>query len=336
MSTTSRTCPTLIRSLPLCFLAVWSLAGGPEAEKGKSGFWLDIRSMGETLDLAFPLSMAHDDDHHLIYDVKSYSVYEFDGAGKLVREFGRRGQGPGEFGGPAHVSLNGGFIFVYDVFQRRLNRFDRQGNYIDSKRAPANVENIKFWKGREYTIFTSSAEKSLSIADENGLEIKSLTLRNKTPYTFTTATTVDDQGNIYCGMFDKYMIEVYDKEGVFVREITRPYEEIGPFLHKRLRKDVMLPVITGLQVTKKHILVLVGGMQLTYEAFTGKKLDDPNYLNHIDIYDRSGRFLASVWHDELPRKSSIFGLPLFSVEGDNVIWVAPLVGDLFRCELKPL
>jgi hypothetical protein len=64
-------------------------------------------------------------------DPKSVRIRIFGPDGKLVKAFGRKGQGPGEFNGPGGIvaAPDGAFI-VSDVLNGRLSYFDREGAYL--------------------------------------------------------------------------------------------------------------------------------------------------------------------------------------------------------------
>jgi len=64
-------------------------------------------------------------------DPKSIRIRIFGPDGSLVKAFGRKGQGPGEFGGPGGIvaAPDGAFI-VSDVLNGRLSYFDREGAYL--------------------------------------------------------------------------------------------------------------------------------------------------------------------------------------------------------------
>ncbi|HSA95212.1 MAG TPA: hypothetical protein VLJ16_04120 [Acidobacteriota bacterium] len=73
------------------------------------------------------------DDSGRIYtvDPKSVRIRIFGPDGSLVKAFGRKGQGPGEFSGPGGIvaAPNGTFI-VSDVLNARLSYFSREGVHL--------------------------------------------------------------------------------------------------------------------------------------------------------------------------------------------------------------
>ncbi len=67
-----------------------------------------------------------------VSDMSNCRIQKFDSSGKYQMTIGRQGQGPGEFEGPTNVLVNDktGNLFVKD--RRRIEIFDRDGNYVNS------------------------------------------------------------------------------------------------------------------------------------------------------------------------------------------------------------
>ena len=74
-----------------------------------------------------------------------YSVHEneqrvrmWDANGKLIREIGRSGQGPGEFAGPVRAGWKADTLWVWDSRQARISLFKPSGEFVRSIRAIAS------------------------------------------------------------------------------------------------------------------------------------------------------------------------------------------------------
>jgi hypothetical protein len=64
-------------------------------------------------------------DRIAVLDGDGKKVVLFDDEGKLLTQYGREGSGPGEFQYPLELTGSpGGGVFVFDVMNRRLERFD--------------------------------------------------------------------------------------------------------------------------------------------------------------------------------------------------------------------
>lgn len=58
-------------------------------------------------------------------------IFKFDSAGKLIKEWGKRGTGPGEFDQPHALAFDSkGRLYVGDRNNNRIQVFDQDGNYI--------------------------------------------------------------------------------------------------------------------------------------------------------------------------------------------------------------
>ena len=72
-------------------------------------------------------------------DTLRHKVYVLDASGKIESEWGRRGEGPGEFNFPTDVALGGDDrVFVLDAMNFRVQIFTRSGQYVSSFGKPAN------------------------------------------------------------------------------------------------------------------------------------------------------------------------------------------------------
>ena len=63
---------------------------------------------------------------------RAHTIHKFDGSGRLVKSFGRRGQGPGDLEFPQHLSiLDGRYLVVGGQAEvRRISLFDLDGRFV--------------------------------------------------------------------------------------------------------------------------------------------------------------------------------------------------------------
>jgi len=67
-----------------------------------------------------------------VYDSEGCKIFKFDKAGNYVSQFGRHGQGPGDFGQFVIFRVSpDDKIIINDLFNRRICWFDLNGNYLD-------------------------------------------------------------------------------------------------------------------------------------------------------------------------------------------------------------
>jgi len=70
----------------------------------------------------------------LFYCVDTYShrILCFDREGRVVRTFGTRGSGSGQFNYPTHIATGSGLLLVTDAMNFRVQVFDKTGKFIRS------------------------------------------------------------------------------------------------------------------------------------------------------------------------------------------------------------
>ncbi|MXX36811.1 MAG: 6-bladed beta-propeller, partial [Gemmatimonadetes bacterium] len=87
-------------------------------------------------------SMVITPDQSFIFaDGVSHEVHEFSlQDGSYIRSFGRRGEGPGEYGQARYVTMDPtGYVYVYDAVKNHLLRYEREGTYLDHLRTRAVI-----------------------------------------------------------------------------------------------------------------------------------------------------------------------------------------------------
>jgi len=113
-----------------------------------------------------------DDENNLyIADIGWNKIFKFDSNGQFIKSFGRKSQGPGEFGGRGlRISFgNDGYIYVFDRGNSRLSVFSKKGKYIKSFPLPQYLYDDKAQvnsKGDIYLVSTSG-EKVIDCFDKN-------------------------------------------------------------------------------------------------------------------------------------------------------------------------
>jgi hypothetical protein len=83
--------------------------------------------------LTTPSVIRFDGDSHLfVYENSRGTVLELDENGDVVNEFGRRGQGPGEVQMVNNIFLTETSLYIVDVWQFFIHRYDRNGEFLSS------------------------------------------------------------------------------------------------------------------------------------------------------------------------------------------------------------
>ena len=93
-----------------------------------------VRTIGEEGQFLRLGGLSFNRKNKLLYaaDAAGHRIDVFDKTGKLVRSFGKRGSGNGEFNFPSHVSTDrDGNIYVTDSMNFRVQIFDENFNFIN-------------------------------------------------------------------------------------------------------------------------------------------------------------------------------------------------------------
>jgi hypothetical protein len=120
-------------------LTLPGIAHGQTAEINESDLQLEFALGGPGSDYQFHeiRGVAFSSSGELyVLDLLDYSVRVFDTSGKLVRRFGRRGSGPGEFEQPANLTVSEQHVLIEDRALRRVVVFDTRGEVIGSRNLP--------------------------------------------------------------------------------------------------------------------------------------------------------------------------------------------------------
>ena len=174
----------------------------------------------------------------------------FDRSGNYIRTFAKKGQGPGDFESLRFTLSQNSKIYAMDSVNARISILDIKGNYIDGFK----VLNLsggwnKIYSDRNNNIYISKEHRtekgymmSIHRYDPEGNEdldygefpgdpflIRkrgdkiSLSRSSSTP---TTVWIVSEDGKLYAGYSDDYIIGVYDKEGDLLLKFGRKYKPL--------------------------------------------------------------------------------------------------------------
>jgi hypothetical protein len=257
----------------------------------------------------------------LVLDGKECRVQAFDAAGKFVRTFGRKGQGPGELNGPIGIAVTpANEIMVEDSLNRRLSYFARDGKFLRQQSTAQGMGMglaglVMDKRGRMVgrSLFMDGGKIGFEIRtyDPNlkpgaalaRIEMGGLGKLRIDPLTSAPGLvlSLDERGRIFLGSSEGYRIRVFDFEGRLLRIVEREFE---PVPVKKEEHDRIFKILGGIPAT--------GGLNLK-EMITIPEAY-PAYL--MFVVDPDGRILVRTFEKGKTDKEYFYDL--FDSQGHYV------------------
>jgi DNA-binding beta-propeller fold protein YncE len=159
---------------------------------------------------------------------KNNRVIRFRADGRFVKEWGRKGSGPGEISEPHTIAMDSrGRLFVGDRENNRIQIFDQDGRYLDEWRQFGRPSGIFITK--DDTIYVADSESGPDtgahelMGIKKGIRIGSAKdgrvfafiedAESTTPdHSGAEGVGVDAQGNVYGGVVRRQMLERHIKK----------------------------------------------------------------------------------------------------------------------------
>lgn len=172
----------------------------------------DPESLGDPLGVAC-------DDHGNIYvaDRLRHRICKFAPDGRGLAAWGRRGSGPGEFEEPHDVFVDGGFVYVADTWNQRIQVLDENGNFLYAIQEEPSVNGPRGLFARDGLIYlTDSGNSVVRVFDRSGRFRRTVgTALGADPGHLLEPidAVADSAGRIYVVNSGNSRIEVFDAEG---------------------------------------------------------------------------------------------------------------------------
>jgi hypothetical protein len=164
-----------------------------------------------------------DREHVYIPDAALCVIYEFDAQGKLVRKYGKKGQGPGELIFPQFIYFYEDKVIVDDNYSWNWKYFDRKWNFLKQFSPPPRLGMKKLWRGK--IIGGLQAGKFfLSVMDMEGKVLSSF---GELPYPNQKGNTLNSfvlsispSGAVWVGFPALGILRKYSMRGLLEKEIN--------------------------------------------------------------------------------------------------------------------
>jgi DNA-binding beta-propeller fold protein YncE len=131
---------------------------------------------------------------------------KFDKNGKYIKEWGRKGAGPGEFNVPHRLAMDSaGRLFVADRSNNRIQAFDQDGNYLLQWKQFGSPSGL-FIDRHDILYVADASTDEMNPPYKSGIRIGSVKdgivtgfIRESVELMALEAVAVDDAGNLYGG-----------------------------------------------------------------------------------------------------------------------------------------
>lgn len=244
-------------------------------------------------------------------DLRECCIKVFDRSGKYLRTISRRGQGPGELGGPFSMTLlpakneilvrdaGGSRVSVFRPDGAFVRQIPMRGRAVDSLEADPGgyfflSESIFDQKSSQYVLKKMNSDLSQALVEL----VKHPADESHTPFKPRDRWILDEKGGLIYGDGKSYELRYFNPEGKLIRRVLRDYvplkvskADIDEFLDRKTPP--------GLNPTYEY--------STHHAAYWSIFADDQGHLfvqtwertadrsqNIHDIFDADGRFIGRV------------------------------------------
>ena len=134
----------------LVFLLLWNekTINGPKPESGKTvsllaELVLGLEDAGDEQVFSGTTTLVVDSEGNMyVNDPRDWQVKVFDKSGNLVRKFGKKGSGPGEFNEPVAIAMGGDDLYIFDTGHKKMIVLTLDGTYKREVRFPDAIQGV--------------------------------------------------------------------------------------------------------------------------------------------------------------------------------------------------
>ena len=269
-----------------------------------------------------PNLVVDEEENIYVLDSRAAHIFVFNRQGELVRDFGKKGQGPGEMDYPLDIQpAPRGELMVLDLTQARLNFFAQNGEHLrsfstiseEAMRRPVidsrgNIvagfweygEDKKTWKTtlKKYNSDLEPVSKITTQSAVYEIQVQEYFESRRGINLVWDVTCKDD---IIWGIFTRYEIFVHNSEGELYKKIIRDYEgiEITKKEKEKLIKDWIgdTPIPSGFTLKfpdryPPFIRFTCDGEGRIIVQTYDKTMDGT--ADYYDVFDPEGKYMARI------------------------------------------
>ena len=252
-----------------------------------------------------------DDGSIYVLDGKECHVKIFDAAGKYVKTFGRKGQGPGELSSPLAISINRAKkeIMIPEI-SRRLSFFRLDGSFlrnqsmketwglrarVDSKGNIVIQEAVQDPKDPRYV--TKKFDSNLTLLADLA-KSPAPTPSAFNPLMAISYWTIDEHDNVVYGYPKTYEIDVFGPSNAIIKKILKDYDpvEITEAEKEEQRKSISADGMGSIKLEFDRVHPAFRRFFLSDRGHlfveTWEKAKDGKTVH--DVFDAEGRFLSRI------------------------------------------
>ena len=320
----------------------------PASEKPVAGLAF-VRKIGEleakdpNYQFVRPISVAEDKGGNLfVLDDKDGCIKKYDPDRKFLLQFGRKGQGPGEFAYPMAVSVCANGQVVVSTMSSDFHVFANDGVYKDHFRLPQYRGLGPAMLGSDRIVGYSFQNSGENNRDNHVLAIFDFQGRIQhefgEPYLLDTARNtwsanflilaVDGEENIFVAFASLNRIEKYSPAGKLILSIDRtlPFEIAHRF--EKSSMDIggkvvaidqpdFTPVNRGLGIDSRGRIWVLSVRKVISRSEMPKDYKIGDYLA-FEIYSQEGALLSRI-----PFPQEVMKFDNMTMRGDHVFFVDP-------------
>jgi len=310
----------------------------PVPQPGKpSGVTLqkDLVLGGESEGQDYPFSLLSylvidDDENMIVLDNKESCIKIFDKSGKKIQQFGRKGEGPGEFQAPTTLTvIKGGQIGVIDPSNHRFSYFSHGGEcqrelslekYFRISRVKADRRGFIYadfftvvdaQKDIVYTVDLKKFDPDLKPVATLGTFEQA---RKRSEVIMVEKRFGFDPRNDNCvvwGINDAYVLNVVSPEGKTIRRVVKDYDsvEVTEGDRQKMIKDTFgeqeVPNDISLNFPKNYPPFFNFGCDDECRMYVRTYQHDPQGNIFYDVFDSEGKCFTRF---SLPEDEMVFAI----------------------------